>query len=294
MRRRGGSNDDSLELLLDTICNMFGGLIFIAMLLAIFAGAQGASLAQRAGAASASEVLKNQTELERLESLVPALELAAEDTSKPTALDAEPSYEQVIARLETDVEQAAARLKEVTQRLENVRAKGKSMSEKLRDAAATADELGREIERLKAAIDRENRSKIANARLPVMRTTQKRPAHLIITGQRIYELIGPNGKPVDQDVEVIELSGGKIRVNMKASGGYAPGLDLSAHPRWKHFVSTRASDRYFIYIIVRADSFETFRAVKEAVLRAGYEYDVSPLLMGADLIMSPATTFTTQ
>ena len=36
MRRRlSGSSDDSLELLLDTLCNVFGGIVLIACLLAI-------------------------------------------------------------------------------------------------------------------------------------------------------------------------------------------------------------------------------------------------------------------
>ena len=40
MRRRRRHNDESLDLLLDTICNVFGGIIFIAMLVAILTSSQ--------------------------------------------------------------------------------------------------------------------------------------------------------------------------------------------------------------------------------------------------------------
>ncbi|MEO8166385.1 MAG: hypothetical protein ABI619_13420, partial [Betaproteobacteria bacterium] len=35
MRRRTNTDDSSLELLLDTICNTFGGILFISMLVVI-------------------------------------------------------------------------------------------------------------------------------------------------------------------------------------------------------------------------------------------------------------------
>ncbi len=41
MRRRGGGDLSSLDMLLDTICNTFGGIVFIALLLAIFSQASG-------------------------------------------------------------------------------------------------------------------------------------------------------------------------------------------------------------------------------------------------------------
>ena len=52
MRRRD-SSESSLDLLLDTICNMFGMVIFIAVLAAVLAGARGEQRVEEAQASAA-------------------------------------------------------------------------------------------------------------------------------------------------------------------------------------------------------------------------------------------------
>ena len=44
MSRRERANADSLELLLDTICNVFGGIIFIAIIVALLTASRAAGV----------------------------------------------------------------------------------------------------------------------------------------------------------------------------------------------------------------------------------------------------------
>lgn len=62
-RRRRRASDDSLELLLDTICNTFGGIVFIAMLVAILVRETGAAReATEAPPVSAADLMNLGTE----------------------------------------------------------------------------------------------------------------------------------------------------------------------------------------------------------------------------------------
>ena len=74
MRRRE-SPESSLDLLLDTICNMFGMIIFIAVLAAVLASARGA----RQISAAQSGPIQEATDIATLEATIAALEADDDD-----------------------------------------------------------------------------------------------------------------------------------------------------------------------------------------------------------------------
>lgn len=296
MRKRKPSDSDSLELLLDTICNMFGCVLFIAMLLAIFAGAKGEGISQSAGISSVAEASEMKARIERLEREVATYESTASTIRSESKSDINRIGE-LSARLAGDYESAQERLEESLKLLESIDARNADLSSQTDSAEQTLKELTKSNTRLKEMIARERDSKMSDARLPVTRQTGKLPLHLILKGGKIHQLfvIQPNGSPAlnSTDVTVEEFTSFK-RFTPLANGGFRVTSSLSQHPRWHGLVSSCSPEDFFLYLLVYPDSFDVFRAVRAAGAQAGFEYNLIINSMEDTVDMVPSKDFTTQ
>jgi len=297
MKRRT-RDSDSLELLLDTICNMFGGLVFIAMLLAVLTGAKSDSIVSQAGAVSPSQLLRLRTDLEVLESRVTGLEAAAADAEAAAAIpESGADLTLLRERLGGDIDGARFRLGESQARLKLLQDRDRDLNDKVRDGEIRLRELEASAKALLDEISLEKQSRVATARLPVTRTTNKIPWHLILRNQRVYEVYAKDGEDLrfnNRDVVGRPLSERRQLVTPKESGGFVTGPDLTRHPRWRQLVTSREPGQYFLYLMVYRDSFDTFRAVRDAALRSGFEYEVVLVADDEEIILEPASSFTTQ
>ena len=296
MSKRDHGDSDSLELLLDTICNMFGGVLFIAMLLAVLTGVKGEGVAKSAGVESIAEASELRAELIQLEHEVPGLEAAALNlrSRQPTA---SMNIGEISARLDMDLKTAEARLAQARDTLKSVQGRERDFDSQITAAAETAARLKRSNDELKQLIAREQQSKVADARLPVTRRTEKYPLHLILKGGRIYEVYRfdhENGITVNTADVTSKAIGDKSLITPRSDAGFPPTSNLARHPRWRSIVAHRPANKYFLYVMVYPDSFDVFRSLRVESMRAGYEYDLIILPPAQQVILAPADEFTTQ
>jgi hypothetical protein len=300
-RRRPAETDDSLELLLDTVCNMFGGIIFIAMLLATFAGVKGAGIAKLAGGSeNVAEIVLLRSTLQSARERVARLEASARDANLAGAIVRGEDTERIAAladTVEADLTQARARLAESLAQLDRLEAKDRSVADTLRDAKTRAAALEVEAGDLAAALQREKEARTVAARLPVTRLTHKKPFHIVLTRARAFEIYTNDGArgytTNDQDV-AIAPKGAAALVTLKDTGGYPVTAALATHPRWANLLRRLDPKEHFLYIAVYPDSYVEFRVFKEVALRAGFEYDIVLMEEGHPLHLVPGDRFSTQ
>ena len=276
MSRRGRSSDaGSLELLLDTMCNAFGGVMFIAILLVILSQ----FIDER-------EVVD--TEEKTLEERRRRVELAAEAQRLEARLR--------LARADLD---AAFRLhanRPLLDRLEELRKENASLKES-RDAAreqvkktsAQLTELDREKERrrtertqLDEALRRlleklreRDKQDVRKLRMPRIRTVRKTPYWMIVKGNRLYVLHWPTRLS-----NIGPLNKGAVRrVEHKGYVDYEPvaggGVDLKG--KWRDSREVKAiladlpSRSHILYFAVFPDSYASFRKARDFFVEKGYK-----------------------
>jgi hypothetical protein len=294
MRRPQRNHEDSLDMLLDTMANMFGCIMFIAILVAILSGSGG--LPSR----DVSEAAVSATErgLEHLEQEVREMEEAAAFAERAFVDNREVrELLRIIAQLEQDRERALARLERATAIWQQVKTSESDFSKQLAATDAIRRAAEAEIERIEREMVRLRESRTVRARLPVERATRKRPKHVILRQGRFFEVyVGSGqdyGRPVSTDV-VTQKVAGMTHISVVAGGGVRITEEIQREARWRSMCSSLDPARHFLYIVVFPDSYAEFSIVKQAAITAGLEYQVVPVDAESNLVLTPGTDFRTQ
>jgi hypothetical protein len=274
---------------------MFGGVVFIAVLIALFARQTTSELQLQASQPSTRDSLDAQARA--VESLERAVIAAAAGTSQR---ESEASrITSVMRQLDADLAEANRRLQVAMDMGIQLDDKNRSLEEQseLRDQRLAM--LQQEIDRLNLAIAVEESKRTAQARLPVTRETDKAPFHLILQRGRVFEMYTYDFKRrttgvVASDVIATELADDITQFETKPAGGFAWDGVREGPARWQSIVERARNDRQFVYLLVYPDSYEVFRDVKEATLAAGLEYHVEILGTSTVIKMVPADRFNVQ
>ena len=295
MRRRGSPQGESLDLLLDTICNMFGLFIFVAMLVALLARIGGPRIVDggadddRRSASSdagATAVARRISELE----------------------------ERIAAFEATDFERGREAVESGRVRVQQARGELASRAELIRDLErelAGADDmtgmLDRMVPRLEADVgrlDEELRSaesvlEVA-LRTPRLRELAERiPVQIVISAGRIHcvnDWSDPDAHPCegwttwneqavdpDRSVAIVHYcwrTGGQDierSIALRPNGGIEVSslADLERDGRWRQVMSWLDPDRHVVSIKVAPDSFAAFAPVRASIAQRGFFYDVA-------------------
>lgn len=292
MRRRTADGDEfgSLELLLDTICNIFGLFIFVGMLVSLLASARSRELVAKGvpAAAAVDPLATDRQAIERLRERVREAEAAA----SPDA----------------EVDRARGGLAAVRARNDELERRVRTTESLLKDggarAEANAQELPRlraEVERLQAEIEAQQRTQGMQLRAPRRREVAGlMPVQVVLWHDRAY-WINPwidradepcrawgewNADAVDlargPKCEVIECfrGGGQwlIRsVPLREGGGLAVDGGDAWKPALDALLHRLRRDRHVVSLKVAGDSHGAFQKVRDAVAASGLPYDVSPI-----------------
>ncbi|MDP6601839.1 MAG: hypothetical protein QGH76_06035 [Phycisphaerales bacterium] len=293
MRRRS-SHESSLDLLLDTICNMFGMVIFIAVLAAVLARAGGAHRIAEAAVASIDV-----SELESLRLAIQELEVNDD--------------EMFHAKWRTATEELA----HATDYADRLNRAILTLEQQLEDAepAIALEQMRMDIQALKNELEDLHSIRDVKLRTPRRRALKGRvPVQVVLTDDRFYMVNDwstwrrtPNAvdkrcefwsnwntQAVDPSQSTFEDLGtcgfrtGALtidrEIDLREDGGIPLGSPadeaaiaelIDALVKGKHVVSFR----------VTPDSFDQFHAARRLVVGQGIEYDVIPIPpLGRDLI----------
>jgi hypothetical protein len=273
-RRNKVEQEDSLELLLDTVSNVFGGVMFLTLLAALLILTRGAE------AISEPEVEAPTTSktANRL------LEIQIQQAS--TAIAAQ---QQMLARLDPDQAIAAkadrlAAIKEtISLARRQVRRAGSSVAQKqqeLDDQQAEQSDLEAQVQELEQAVA-EKSQEVNQSRAQSERTVMFRPlsrsgsieAVVLLRYGRWYMLhSGPySGRISREDFFILEGKGVATTITPKPHRGHRVS-EASLADLLNRLKRSFPANRFHITVAVWDDSFTEFNSLKDALTEAGYRY----------------------
>lgn len=293
MKRRKASLDDgSLELLLDTICNTFGGIIFLALLMALLVnvpavGSDGPSDRRsppRDPAADARRLAE--LELRRVELLAESRRLRAAELARIEAVGvlSEPGLREAVDRLKAIEAELSASLAVKDQVLEalarlageslEVGAKVAEVEEETVAARERRDQLAKRAEDLARDVLAAAHSRTRTATAPKLaRGVSLEPLFFDIQNGRLYGPVvhrGPNGVPILNRVDFnFPEENGATYIEPRRDAGVAidpDGGNLRALSRKLSFVDRNA---HYVDLHVWEDSFEHYDSVSRSIEEVG-------------------------
>jgi hypothetical protein len=312
--RRTGSDDGSLELLLDTITNTFGGILFIAILLSLLLKSSSqSSLAtvSRAEPMSAIEQAELESRVADLQQSAASLRQRVASAPQPGDSQADDSLLGKLSAAAAEIEAAvAARADAVrntlesqreaaaaVQQFETLEEERESVTQQLADAenrlAAAREEAARlaetalQLDRPPGATEIEQ-----TVGLPSLRPSSKTEVAIYVRFDRIFLMhlwrngkrLGPN---TDQFVIVpLPAGGGAQQVARPKPAAGLPVNASTISAELGQLLQPFPPDRFVISMVVFEDSFDVFQVIKAEIVRHGYEYRPIPLRPGESVVDS--------
>jgi len=288
MKRRREEADDGLDLLLDTICNMFGTIIFVALIAALLA------LTSTKGSPEPSLVAGDPDGERQLALLAArAEELERELATMPAAADGDADS--------AAAERVAAALGEIARREELIERYGEAVAAVSGDLAQIGAQLAplrEEVARVESALESARRAKDRTMRTPLERELELRLYTIVVWEDRLYPVCDWSNRNPDtcalfeqwDDRYAVAadsrlegscrgLNGaGFTRTIPLRAGAGIPVTDtesLLRDARFQQLLASLDPVEDMVLLDVAPDSFDSFNAVKEALLGAGFNYTLS-------------------
>jgi hypothetical protein len=295
MNLRDDNTGDSLWLLLDTICNAFGGMLLIAILFALFSGrVRVGEIASRVATLNAElqerriSLAEHDLELARqsnarLQALTTGSELAARANlvTKRDELraDAEALHRKT-TRLNTSITDLRdttqqipeERLKELRKQLDSERREKTDQENNLAAARQNLQRLQARLADLQNQAQAERQGHVVKLRLPKENVQSKTSFPVIIRYGQIYFVHDPDHS-FNRNTDALSFEpqwNDDVRVKPIQSRG----VDMRAAPK---LLRNIPSQEFYIVCWVYGDSFHSFNQFKQLITNSGYEYGWSPM-----------------
>ena len=303
MSRRRAKQTSSLDLLLDTICNTFGSLVFLALLVSVLLSRTSRTPAQQSAgtrpAVSTADITRLRGQLAMLEAeaqeqqeilenyraaiehFAPAdtLQLIEELQKVQSDADQNKAAQAKLLMAAAGSQAAAARARaaavEAGRALAVARAEAAQVESELSAAKRERDGLDQDAAASKAAAA--GVTVESTGRAPVERSTRKQEFGILLRYGRLYLIHrqGANGRSINQDDFVI-VPGLVANVARARPGGGLPLASADAQAGIRERFLPYPASVWYPCVIVHPDSFEDFHVLKNWMVANGYEYRLIP------------------
>lgn len=309
MSRRRRNDDSSLELLLDTITNTFGGILFLAILVSLLLQSASPNTEEAAASTntplSAAEQATYEVALEDLQDQLSRLqkrrhaadtppttpETKTDDEAAALAAEiAEACEDRARAGLETADHQRArsATLEELAQLDERRAASARRLEEAKReraDAAAEAESLVRLRDKLERSSQASSIEQTAG--MPTIHETNKQQVAIYVRFGRLFLMHSwRNGSRMGPNPAYFVVTPGSPPVARPKPGAGIPIQTETIDAEVDKMLEDFPPGRWVVAIVVFGDSFEEFQLVKRSIVEKSYEYNPIPVKPGGSVFDS--------
>jgi hypothetical protein len=281
MSRRRRAPASSLDLLLDTICNTFGGVLFIAILVVLLLQMSGQSGANSAiDAEKQQQFLESQSQLEELRARLKTLRaVAAQQESLASDLAAQAPRELVDQFRDWRTRRDSLNDQHLKELAELSKEQAESNDLAVKHAAldeALADRHSK-LAALEATLSAEAAAHSEEARLPSQHATDKQEIPLLLFGGKVCFVYRTEADgSIAFNGDEFSMTGAQREVAPLAGKGVALGVggeNAEIAERLKQF----AKDEYYVAAFVWSNSFREFKQLKETLVHHGFEYRLVPV-----------------
>jgi replicative DNA helicase len=278
----------SLELLLDTICNTFGGVLFISILVIVLLNMTSTQASLEPPTKEAQAALNQTTrrlELNRGE--IERLHRALEEYKKIEKLIDEPALREMLAQHE-----ALSKKKETLQTLRdmNLEKLGKTQEEINKIAQDLSDlqkalRLAQEKHaQLKRALEVETAARMQTVELPQPRATTKIQVPIFLRDGRmtcLFKKDPQGGLTLNlDDCAQSQGPGGENFVEPKPSAGFVINTQGGTQDTLRRQLTAFDHEKHFLAIFVWPDSFPQFTELRNRIVADKFEYSLEILREG--------------
>lgn len=309
MRRKLHSEQpDSMELLLDTLCNVFGGIILIACLLAMLSKPQMSPNAtpvvtpsdREAGILVEKRIEMAQAELDGLQKLRAQLQSQDDPSLRPLITElkalqktAEQKRQEIARQDERATMQAAQKVQDISQEVARLREQEQEIERKLglanKDLEAARQRQAaskKKLADLQLELESVDKLKVEKLRLPRERASIKAAYPIIVKHGQIFPLFDASGRPTPMVNQVASPDG-----TFTAFANEGQGLSPNLHVQQLReiFRQVMAADRY-VTIYLYPDSYGTMRVLKKLIYEMKIEYGLELCTEHRVLLFDPKGT----
>jgi hypothetical protein len=279
MRPPSHNRDGGLDLLLDAMCNAFGGIMFIALLLVILSqltevrpiGAQ--TRAQLAEHTSALEILELETQLDQLQTSEAhqrkLLQALASDESRSNVARLR-SNRAAMTDAQRDLDKARGETSAAFKREQMTR-------EQIKKIDVTVKKVLEKIRETREVIEEAKRKQKREYRMPRLRRSRKMTFWLIVKSDRLFILDDPlTGEPT-RDVIRQVIDEDRVLYAPKAAHGVDLTKDWTADSRIGSMLRHVSPRRKGLHFAVYPDSYDAFLVVRNFFVLKQYDFNWVPM-----------------
>lgn len=280
-RRWKREEGDSLDLLLDTMCNLFGGIVFVALLVALLAG-DDASKKVNPSRSPSQDLLER--EIANLEEEEKALKQVLEEEAKQGASKASVEDQAAVKTLKRELEalrQALALasgdksggqdlgqfLQEAKERKLNLEKEAIRLENQKKSLKEEKERLAKRMADLKKRGEEAVEEKIQGFRFPRERASAKKPYWILLSGDEVFPVRNADsGWSYWEKYVTVRPSPNRDEIRP------IPGRGLKSEKEIRGVFSSISSASFYPVFFVAPDSFARFRKAREIALEMGFEF----------------------
>ena len=279
-RRQNHAGGDSFDLFLDTICNTFGGIVFLAILVALLAKVRHDPSAKDAVAQVDAAAMRNlQSELEEQTARLRELELVR-DSLPPPSFDPQ-LVEMVVLSDELnsvrDRNRKYARDRDqLGESLGTIAAESLELEAAAVDAAGLVEAARQRLEESRTAWKSSVVSAGQTLKVPVQQRSSGTRAMVALSGGELFLIASPDylpGQFFDRHVIASKVGTNSYRIELRVGNGLTMGgpKSMSALEGTARRLSSSGSS---LVVIAYPDSYHHFATVRDAFKRNGMNYEL--------------------
>ncbi|MCO8121392.1 hypothetical protein NHH03_06555 [Stieleria sp. TO1_6] len=279
-RYRDRSSGDSFDLFLDTICNTFGGIVFLAILVALLAKVRqdpaGATASPVVDAVTISrlqdELVRQATRLQELETVRGSLPVPVVDSSLTELVELRNQLELI----QTDNSKYTQKRNELGETLVNIAARSLELESAAADNAGLVQAALHRLEVSRTAWESSLATVGQTLKVPSVKSGAGTNAMIGLSGGEVFLVCSPDdgvGEFFEQHVVTTDQGFGVWNVRFR----FGRGLRLEG-PR-SEFALVETANRISRYggtliIVVFPDSYQYFARVRDIFKRSGMNYEL--------------------
>jgi hypothetical protein len=273
MIRRRQELPDSLELLLDTICNTFGAVIFISMLLSILTEGRSPTSSPDAAAAVDQMIAERERSTAAAQLQFRQLERLLEEQRQLLSRFSNSESQRLAEGIASASESRATSMRARDEQLNRL-AQQDAESIARRSELDRLEQRRRDVQRQLEKVD-EELAVAVQATGRVARTSRVRPAvrrgvtYMLHNG-RLFRTTKAEGGFDDNDCQMVKRGKTQVIIPRPGRGLKLPADSSTIESRLSGFTQSR----HFVRLFVSRDSFSEFLAVKDVLVDLQFEYEV--------------------
>jgi hypothetical protein len=273
-RRHATNAQDALELFLDTISNTFGGVVFIALLVAILI--QVTDKQQREADPLAkrrelqTQLAASTTEITRLEQILAQLERLEQSGGTSDNAERQTTLAVIDAEL-SELEDLQAELDRELSARQQVLAKREA---ELAGCAGNNQRCSTELDDLKLRLEQVQNQDPQQVRLPRFQSVDKRQIAVLISAGRLVFFFteDQDGRYGKVNVRDLDIQPGGQEYLPRPGQGILIGDNDEFRRALRRALSRFNRDQDYVYAVVWPDSYSEFAILRDTLLEMQYGY----------------------